>query len=42
MRQMRNGCNTLAEKPEGKDHLEDLNADGRIKLKCILQKYDMM
>jgi hypothetical protein len=35
MGQMRNAHN-----PKGKKHLENLDLDGRIILKCILKKYD--
>ena len=33
-------CRVLVGKPEGKNHLEDPGVDGRIILKCILEKWD--
>jgi hypothetical protein len=39
MVEMRNGCNFLFGKPEGiESTCRDLNIDGRIILKCILNK----
>jgi hypothetical protein len=35
---LRNAHKILVGKPEGRDNLEDLDVDGRIVLKCILQK----
>jgi hypothetical protein len=35
---MQNGCKHLVGKYDVKDHLEDLEVDGRIILKCILRK----
>jgi len=34
------GERDLVDKPEGKNHLDDLGIDGRIKLQCILKKQD--
>jgi hypothetical protein len=37
-REVRTGV--LVGKPKERDHLEDLNIDGRIILKCIFKKWD--
>jgi hypothetical protein len=34
--EMRNSCNILVEKPEGRYHTEDLGVDGRIILEWTL------
>jgi len=34
----RNGCKHIVGKYDVKEHLEDLEVDGRIILKCILRK----
>jgi hypothetical protein len=36
---MRNAYKGFVGKPEGKDHLEDLVLDGRIIVKCTLEKW---
>jgi hypothetical protein len=41
MGEMTSACRILVGKPEGRDHSEDLKLDGRIILKCILDKYRM-
>jgi hypothetical protein len=41
MGQMTSVCRILVGKHEGRDHSEDLKVDGRIILKCILDKYRM-
>ena len=35
-----NVCRVLVGKPEVKIHLEDLDVDGRITLKCTFKKWD--
>jgi hypothetical protein len=34
------GERNLVDKPEGKNHLDDLGIDGKITLQCILKKQD--
>jgi hypothetical protein len=38
IKKMRNAYKILVEKPEGKDHLEDLGVDNKITLEWILGK----
>jgi len=38
MGELKNSCNTLVSKSEGKSHLGDLYVDGRIILESILGK----
>jgi len=38
MTEMWNKYNILVRKPEGRDHSEDLDIDGKMILKCILRK----
>jgi len=33
-------CRVLVGRPDGKNHLEDIDVDGRIKLKYIFKKWD--
>jgi hypothetical protein len=41
MGDMKSAYSILARKPEGKNHLEDLGVDEKIKLELILGKWDM-
>jgi len=36
---MINGYEILVGRPVGKNNLEDIDVDGRVVLKCILEKY---
>jgi hypothetical protein len=38
MGEMRNAYKILVRKPEWKNHLEDLDTDGKIILKCMLNR----
>jgi hypothetical protein len=38
VREKRNAYRVFVRKPKGKSHYEDLDVDGRIKLKFILEK----
>jgi hypothetical protein len=42
MGEMRSEYKILVRMPKGRDHLEDLDVDGRIVLKCILEKWVWM
>jgi hypothetical protein len=37
---VRGAYKVLVGKPEGKSHLQDIDVDGRIILKCIFKKWD--